>query len=102
MRSRKASGLGANSAHEAPRGDLLGRRIGAEAISRRPLNQHRARRGRQCVGHVVVHEHGFAAVAADGKPRGFFSKQINAINTLPRRENPSPVEASDGRKQCLP
>jgi hypothetical protein len=51
------------------------------------------------VGKRHAHEHGFAGVAADGRPLGFFTKQINALS---RRENPSPVGASDGRKQCLP
>ena len=54
MPPRKASGLGANGAHEARRGDLLGRRIGAEATHLRLLAQGRSvYEGRRYLGFIL-------------------------------------------------
>jgi len=65
MRARKASGPGARSAHRARRGDLLGRRIGAEAR----LPQHTLQAvydGQGCIGNVLLRGRGgFEAFHAD-------------------------------------
>ena len=75
MPSRKASGLGANSAHEARRVDLPGRQIGADAtFSRSTL---------QAVydgsGHIELIDGAFIAVDTTGQTLGTFATLRAAV-----------------------
>ena len=81
MPPRKASGLGADSAHEARRRDLLGRRIDAEAIPRRPLNQRRVSvyDGQTALGSIELIGGNHVAINATGQTLGTFATLKAAV-----------------------
>ena len=94
MRSRKASGPKRGKARGARRGDLLGRRIGAEATSVQPtcLSVYD---GRTCLGFLLPRgKQGVEALDADERSLGIFR-----IRRL--RPPPSPVHRGLHREHGL-
>jgi len=85
VRRRKASAPAARYAGGGRRGDLLGRRIGPDAISKRGLNQHRVTiyDGRDAVGTVALTDGAFVAVTGTGEVVGSFDTLVAAARSLP-------------------
>jgi hypothetical protein len=85
MAARKASGLGAGSAHEARRDDLPGRLICAEASSQ-PHQMQAVTDGRTCAGFVLERGIGFEALTAKKIRSAASPTRAQTIAVIPAKE----------------